>query len=131
MAQKPLEIILARQFADSLNMAIFIVDPEGNLIFYNEPAEEILGIRFGETGSMPVDKWAAMFTPTDADGKPLPPEALPLVETLATQKPAYGSIYIDSKKDERYAITISSLPISGRPNRYLGAMAIFWRNETK
>jgi PAS domain-containing protein len=131
MAQKPLEIILARQFADSLNMAIFIVDPEGNLIFYNEPAEEILGIRFGETGSMPVDKWAAMFTPTDENGKPLPPEALPLVETLSTQKPAYGSIYIDSKKDERYVITISSLPICGRPNRYLGAMAIFWRNETK
>ena len=55
MAQQPLELILARQFADSMIMAVFIVDPEGNLLFYNEAAEDILGIRFSETGSMPVD----------------------------------------------------------------------------
>ena len=49
MSQQPLELILARQFADSLTMAVFLVDPEGNLLFYNEAAEDILGIRFSIT----------------------------------------------------------------------------------
>ena len=128
MAQQPIELILARQFADSMNMAVFLVDPEGNLLFYNEAAEEILGIRFSETGLLPVDEWAFMFTPTNKDGEPLPPEALPLVQTLQDQKPAHGSFYIANKKGNRVYITVTSYAIEGRPNRYLGAMALFWKS---
>ena len=50
MAQKEIEVILARQLAEYLTLPIFIVDPNGDLLYYNEPAEEILGSRFGETG---------------------------------------------------------------------------------
>ena len=32
-------------------MPIFLVDTEGNLLYYNEPAEAILGRRFSETGA--------------------------------------------------------------------------------
>ena len=129
MAQQPLELILARQFADSMNIAVFLVDPSGNLLFYNESAETILGIRFGETGSMPVDEWATVFTPTDINGNPLPPESLPLVQTLNTQKPAHGSFYIENSKGHRMQITVTAYPIEGKPNRYLGAMALFWKTE--
>lgn len=128
MAAQPLELILGRQFGDSLGMPVFLVDPMGNLLFYNEPAEGILGLRFGETGSMKVEEWATVFKPTDIDGKPLPPEGLPLVQTLATQKPAHGSFYIDNLKGERVHITVTAFPIVGRPNRYLGAMAMFWKS---
>lgn len=129
MAQQPLEMILARQFADSMNMAVFLVDPAGNLLFYNESAETILGIRFGETGAMPVDEWATVFTPTDKSGNPLPPDALPLVQTLNTQKPAHGTFYIDNVKGHRFQITVTAYPIEGKPSRYLGAMALFWKTE--
>lgn len=128
MAQQPIELILARQFADSMSVAVFLVDTEGNLIFYNEPAEEILGIRFAETGAVPVDVWASVFTPTDFEGKPIPPEGLPLVQTLSTQLPAHGTFYIENKKEKRLLITVTSIPIEGRPNRYLGAMALFWKS---
>ena len=128
MSQQPIELILARQFADSMSVAVFIVDPEGNLLFYNEPAEDILGIRFAETGATPVAVWAAIFTPTDIDGNPLPPEGLPLVQTLSTQMPAHGTFYIQNKKETQVLITVTSIPIEGRPNRYLGAMALFWKS---
>jgi hypothetical protein len=26
-------------------------------------------------------------------------------------------------------ITITSIPIEGKPDRYLGSMALFWKNE--
>ncbi len=128
MASQPLELILGRQFGDSLSMPVFLVDPMGNLLFYNEPAEGILGLRFGETGSMKVEEWSTVFKPTDIDGNPLPPEGLPLVQTLATQKPAHGSFYIDNLKGERVLITVTAFPIVGRPDRYLGAMAMFWKS---
>ncbi len=127
MSGQPLELILARQFADSMGMAVFIVDPIGNLLFYNEGAESILGIRFAETGSMAVEDWASVFTPTDEHENPLPPDGLPLVQTLSTHKPAHGSFYIFNNKGEKLLITVTSFPIEGRPNRYLGAMALFWK----
>ena len=124
----PLELILSRQFADCLHFAAFLVDPQGNLLFYNEGAEEILGMRFSETGSMPVEEWSTVFTPTDDQGRPIPPEGLPLVETLQTQAPAFGKVFIDSMSGERHHITISSFPINGREGKCLGAMALFWKN---
>ena len=129
MANQPIELILARQFADSMGMAVFLVDPVGNLLFYNEAAEGILGIRFAETGSMEVNEWASVFIPKDIDGNLLPPERLPLVQTLSTQKPAHGSFYIQNKKDETFMITVTAFPIEGRPKRYLGAMALFWKSK--
>ena len=44
-APKPIQIILARQLASSLDMPILLVDTLGTLIYYNEPAEAILGQR--------------------------------------------------------------------------------------
>ena len=128
MSQQPLELILARQFADSMTMAVFLVDPEGNLLFYNEAAEDILGIRFSETGIMPVGEWSSIFKPTDFDDNPIPPSELPLVETLNTQRPAHGTFYINNKKEKHVSITVTSIPIEGRPDRYIGAMALFWKS---
>jgi PAS domain-containing protein len=129
MPAQPLELILARQFGDSLNMPVFLVDPEGNLLFYNEPAEEILGLRFSETGGMKLEEWATMFKPIDIDGNPLPPEKLPLVKTLTNKIPASGSFYIDNLKGERFLIYVTAIPIVGRADRYSGAMAMFWKTS--
>ncbi|MBK7761949.1 MAG: PAS domain-containing protein [Bacteroidetes bacterium] len=129
MPQQPIEIILSRQLADCMKVAVFLVDPAGNLLFYNEAAEGILGIRFSETGSVPVEEWASVFKPTDIHGNHLPPEGLPLVQTLSNRKPAQGSFYIDNRRGKRILITVTAFPIEGRPDTYLGAMALFWKTE--
>jgi hypothetical protein len=46
----PIQIILTRQLAGYLSVPLFLVDPKGDLLFYNEPAEALLGRRFDETG---------------------------------------------------------------------------------
>ena len=63
MAAHEIEIILNRQLADCLSIPVFITDTVGNLIFYNEPAEEVLGKRFEDTGEMPVEEWSTVFKP--------------------------------------------------------------------
>ena len=48
----PIELILMRQLASHLRVPIFLVDGQGTLLFYNEPAEALLGRRFDEAGEM-------------------------------------------------------------------------------
>lgn len=126
MSAHEIELILSRQLAEGLSTAIFIVDPEGNLLFYNEPAEGLLGRTFEETGEMPVAVWSTIFKPLDDTGEPYPPEKLPLVQTLANHKPAHGSFWIESLKGDKNKVNVTSLPITARPDRFIGAMAIFW-----
>ena len=79
MSQQEIEVILSRHLAEYLDMPIFIVNPEGDLVFYNEQAEAILGRRYGETGLMPASVWSTIFHPMDAEGTPLPAHELPLI----------------------------------------------------
>ncbi|MBK8969209.1 MAG: PAS domain-containing protein [Saprospiraceae bacterium] len=129
MAANQIEIILSRQLADCLSIPIFLTDPEGNLLFYNEPAEELLGKRYEETGRMPVEEWSTIFKPIGEDGNPLEPQDLPLVKTLMHQRPAHGTFLIESLQGERIKISVTAYPVIGRPDRFLGAVAIFWKTE--
>ncbi|MFC3880210.1 hypothetical protein ACFOSV_08485 [Algoriphagus namhaensis] len=128
MAVQPIELILARQFGDSMSLPVFLVDPEGNLLYYNEPAENILGVRFSETGAMSQDEWTTMFKPKDEQGNVLSAHDLPLVKTLTDHMPAHGSFFIESFKGESHLIHVTSIPVEGRPKRFLGAMALFWNS---
>src|SRR6185503_10561993 len=44
--QQSVEMILARQLTGYLSVPVLLVDTAGTVIFYNEPAERILGVRF-------------------------------------------------------------------------------------
>ena len=131
MSAYEIEIILSRQLADCLSEAVFIVDPEGTLIFYNEPAEEILGKKYQDTGPMPVSEWSTSFFPHDEDGKEILPEELPLVKTLRNQMPAHKTFWIKSLIGKSTRISLTSIPIIGRSKHFSGAMAIFWNNEVR
>jgi PAS domain-containing protein len=126
MPAYPIEIILNRQLADCLSMPVFITDTIGNLIFYNEPAEKILGSRFEDTGEMNVETWSTIFQQQDDDGNLLPPETLPLVRTLKYQHPHHKTFRIVSMQGKAERISVTAYPIIGRAGNFLGAVAIFW-----
>ena len=129
MPAQSLELILARQFGDSLNLPVFLVDEEGNLLFYNDPAEQVFGLRFSDTGGMRIEEWATVFVPRDELGELIPQEKLPLVVTLTERKPSSGEFFIDSLDGQRIKISVSTFPIIGRANHFYGAMAIFWKSD--
>jgi len=122
-----IEIILSRQLADCLSMPVFITDTTGNLIFYNEPAENILGTRFEDTGEMKVETWSTIFKQQDDKGKLLSPEELPLVRTLKDCYPYHKTFCIVSLKGASEKISVTSYPIIGRTGKFLGAVAMFWK----
>jgi PAS domain-containing protein len=126
MPQREIEVILMRQLASYLTLPIFIVDPEGRLLFYNEPAEAILGRRFEETGEMSGDEWAQIFTASDGDGTPLPPEELPLMIALRERHPAHRRFVIRGLDAVHREIEVTAFPLVGHAGRHLGAVALFW-----
>ena len=126
MSQRPIEVILTRQLASTLTMPVFLVDPDGTLVFYNEPAEAVLGMRFEETGEMPADEWAAMWDPTVEDGRPLAPARLPLMIALAERRPAHGEFWIRGLDGGRRRIEATAFPLMRPADQFLGAVVIFW-----
>ena len=126
MSQKEIEVILSRQLADYLATPIFIVDPQGTLIFYNEPAERILGRRFEETGEMPAPEWSTLFQPTDDGGNPIDPGGLPLMIALTERRPAHRTFWIRGLDGALRHIEVTAFPLIGQAQRYLGGLAIFW-----
>ena len=126
MAQKEIEVILTRQLASYLAMPIIIVDSAGTLLFYNEPAEVIIGRRFEETGELSADEWAQTLVITNEQGTPLAPEARPLLFALTKQQPTHCDIWVQGLDHVRRHIEITAFPLIGQAGHHLGAVAIFW-----
>jgi len=72
MSQQAIEIILLRQWASYMAMPVWMAGAEGELLYYNEAAEELLGRKFEEAHEMPVDELPGLF----------PEERLALLELL-------------------------------------------------
>jgi PAS domain-containing protein len=126
VAQKPIEVILMRQLASYLPIPIFLVDADGTLLFYNEPAESLLGRRFDEAGEMNLGVWSTIFLPTDEHGAPLPPDDVPLVVALRERRPIHSTIGFTGLDGVKNRIELTAFPLEGQGDRHLGAVAMFW-----
>ena len=126
MPQRPIEVILTRQLASTLAMPVFLVDTNGTLVFYNEPAEIVLGLRFDETGEMPAAEWARLWSPTNEDGSPLPVAQLPLMIAVAERRPVHRGFWISGLDGARRHIEATAFPLTRTTNEVVGAVVIFW-----
>ncbi len=124
--QHPIELILARRLAESMSHPVWITDALGNLVFYNEPAEGILGVRFGEAGEMPASALAERFVTEDLDGTEMPASDLPLVIALRDWLPAHRPMRIRSFDGVWRVIGVTAIPLVGVGDRRVGALATFW-----
>jgi PAS domain-containing protein len=129
MSQKEIEVILTRHLATYLAMPIFVVDPEGALVFYNEPAEALLGCRFEQKGTMTLEEWSRVFVPTDAQGAPLPNDERPLLIAIAERQPCHRDFWLRGLDGVLRHIEVTAFPLIGQAERYLGAVAIFWETQ--
>lgn len=124
--QKSLVLILARELATNSATPMFVVDPDGVLIFFNEPAERVLGRSFAETGPLLPDQWGTMFNPRDPEGNLIPADALPLSTALRDMQPGHMTMRITGLDQTEREIAITAFPLFARANDFVGAVAIFW-----
>ena len=93
-AQKPLELILARNLLSSLSTPAFLAGEDASLLFYNEAAGALVGQRFEETGLMTAAEWTHAFGPYDEKGDPINLEATPLTLALRDGRPHHSRLRI-------------------------------------
>jgi PAS domain-containing protein len=127
---RSVELILLMQVAGYLAIPVFLVDPDGMLLYYNEPAEDILGLRYEETGEMALTQWAVMFQPTDSSGVPLAIEEVPLVVAVQQDRPIQVTCWIKGMDGVPRHLAVTALPLHGREAK-LGAMAVLWRLDSE
>ena len=125
-----LVLILARGLASSIATPMFLVDPDGTLVYFNEPAEAILGTTYAEAGELDPQEWGTMFYPEDPEtGAKLPLEELPLATALAEQRPAHRTMAITGRDDIRRRIAVTAFPLFARTDEFVGAVSIFWEED--
>ena len=107
-------------------MPVFLIDEDGCLEYYNEPAEELLGQRYEETGQIPLEIWGKLWAPTDLDGRQLAPEELPVAVAARERRPVLGIVSIRRPDGSDRQLTITALPFEAADGSLLGAFAIFW-----
>ena len=107
-------------------MPIVIVDTEGALIYYNEPAELILGQRFDETGEMPAAEWSNLFALEDEARNPITHEGRPLMLALSERRPFSRTVWMRCQDREWRHVNLTAYPLIGEGGQFLGAQMIFW-----
>jgi PAS domain-containing protein len=125
-AQKPLELILARNLLTSISTPAFLVDQDAALVFYNEAAGALLGRSFEDVGRMTPEEWTSRYGPFDANGDPVELDELPTTRAVRDGRPAHAVFTIRSANGAKREIESSAFPIVASEEGSSGAMIFFW-----
>jgi PAS domain-containing protein len=125
---KHLVLILAREFASNLATPTLIADDRGQLVFFNEAAEEIVGATFAEIGEIPLDEWAASFSPRTLDSEPVPPGRLPARIALDERRSTHQRLLVTSRDGVDREVAVTAFPLFAHADEFVGIVAIFWRD---
>ena len=96
--QRNLVLILARAFAAQLATAVFLLDPEGTIIYYNEAGERLTGRPFIEGAGQTIDEWMMRRRPRDEEGL-----ELPIREGLALESRLFAELF--GTEDQKIGMT--------------------------
>lgn len=121
-----MQLILARQLASSLAMPIVIVDAAGVLIYWNEPAELLIGIRFEESGEIPASDWQQQFAVSDEERRLIPKDEWPLVIALTQHQPVSRTIWLGTPAGSWRNLNWTSVPFIAQGGEFLGVQSVFW-----
>lgn len=127
--QRNLILILARSFASRLATAVFLVDAEGRVIYFNEAAERLLGQRFVEGHGMAPEEYAEVFRPTDEEGNRIPISETPLGIARERQEPGHGRLTLRGADGVIRPIEATGFPLLAHTNERVGAIVFFWERS--
>jgi PAS domain S-box-containing protein len=124
--QQPVELILLRQLASYLAIPMWMMDESGNLIYYNEPAEGLLGVRFDDVGPIRAEQLVGKWQVQKLDGSTLPDEDFPVGVALSKRMPVHRAIRFRGLDGAWRAVEVTAIPIQGQGERFHGVLATFW-----
>ena len=123
--QRHIALILAKDLAQNLATPMLLVDAQGDLVFFNEPAEAILGRPYAEA-QMSSAELARTFKPVDEAGEPIPLERLPLSQAIRSGIPSHGHLRIEAVDGRTRDLEVIGIPLFAQVDQPVGGLAVFW-----
>ena len=115
---------LFQKIFNSIAEGVIVADANGEFLFFNDVAEEILGIGVQEIDQ---EEWSEFYGCFYLDQiTPFPSEQLPLAQTIRTGEVIRETVFIkNAVKPEGVFIDISASPILGANDSNLGGIVVF------
>jgi PAS domain S-box-containing protein len=128
-AQRSLPLILAREFASNLATPLAVIDQDGTLVFFNEPAERIIGQTHAELGDLPEQEWRARFNAERLDGSPVAVEEMPTAVARRLRRPAHETLVYTMLDGQRRTLSVTAIPMLERGQELAGVVVVFWEAD--
>jgi PAS domain S-box-containing protein len=130
-AQKSLPLILAREFASNLATPLVILDENGTIVFFNEPAERIIGQTPAELGNLAERDWRARFSAQRLDGTPVGNEDQPTAVARRDRQPTHETLVYTMLDGQQRTLSVTAIPLLGRAEELAGVVAVFWEHDSE
>ena len=129
IVHKSLPLILAREFAANIATPVIVLDEHGTLVFFNEPAERILGQTHADVGELTPSEWTRLFVVETLDGTSVGLDEMPVGIAHREKRPAHRTLAFTTVDDIRHEIEVTAFPLLGREEELLGVVAVFWERR--
>ncbi|MEY2423185.1 MAG: hypothetical protein QOI95_3252 [Acidimicrobiaceae bacterium] len=127
--QRALALIVARELAANLATPMFLIDAAGDLVFYNDAAEQIIGKSFAELGTISALTWGEMLKLAKANGDPLRRRDSPPGIAFAERRPAHATLQATALDGTVRLVEVTAYPLFAKTDEMHGVVAIFWETE--
>lgn len=125
MPSQEIEFILSRQLAEYISTPVALVDHDGKMIYYNESAEHILGVKFNDEGEIESRGWLDRFYEEGNQGKSINVLDLPFIKVLTSRHIIHGEYWMRNLEEINQKVLIVCIPVVGMAQRELGAIVYF------
>jgi PAS domain-containing protein len=125
-APKNLPLILARELASNLATPMFLLDPGGMLVFYNDAAAMLLGKSFAELGEIPSGEFGEALQLAAYDGEPIRRRDSPAGIAFFERRPAHRTLMATAYNGVRRRFEATAYPLFGATGEMNGVVAVFW-----
>jgi PAS domain-containing protein len=129
MPQRDVGLILMRQLASGLAVPMLLADEKGDLLFFNEAAELLLGQRFDDVGELRLEERQAIFAFRDEHGAPLAVEQTPLVVALRERRPVHRRVWMRGFDGADNEVEVTGFPLLGGGGHLIGGVVMFWARK--
>jgi PAS domain-containing protein len=126
-APKSLPLILARELASNLSTPMFLMDAAGNLVYFNDAAEQLIGRPFAEVGQISASDFGEVLELTDCDGQPLRRRDSPAGIAFFRRQPAHLTLMATGYDGVRRKVHATAYPLFGAGEEMHGVVNVFWQ----
>ena len=126
-APKSLPLILARELAANLSTAMFLLDANGTLVFFNDAAESIIGKPFAELGEISANEFGEVLHMSTPDGGTIRRRDSPAGIAFLQHRPSHQTLYVTGYDSQRRLVEATAYPLFGAAKEMHGVVSVFWQ----